>query len=159
MFTETIIVAVITFASGSIGALLGVIGSVISARINAKTKFGESLYLSRSSAYKNFLDAAVDFERNFNDLEKLSVLHSARNAADLMASELTRQRISDFMEKIQSRDFMSDDSRRIRCELVVAMQKDLLNLPKVKIRKRQESQKSGKELPILRRFHTRKSSR
>ncbi len=135
VFTETIIVAVITFASGLFGALLGFMGNLICARINAKTKFGESIYLSRSSAYKKFLDAAIDFEKNFYDLEKLSALYSARNTADLMASEPTRLIISDFMEKMQNRDFISEDSRHIRLKLVAAMQKDLLNIPTVKVRK------------------------
>ncbi len=132
---DTIIVALITFASGALGTIVGAVSSTLITRYNAQKEWSASFYVSRSEAYRHFLDTAIDYEQNNSDLIRLAKLRSAANSAELLASQETRTAMSQFRKRIEEKDFRSPAFSDARCKMLSLMQKDLLNIPAFKIQK------------------------
>lgn len=133
--TSTIVIALITFASGAFGAVIGAFGAVYAAKVTARQQLIQSLFSSRIQVYRALLDSAVEYERNFNDLKKLADFYASAHAAELLASEGTRKDIAAFQERIKDKDFHSDLMQSARERMLDAMQQDLLNVPEIRIRK------------------------
>lgn len=125
----------VTFLAGVVGGVFGFIGASKTARRNEDIKFGELIYTSRLKAYQELLNAATDCERHYQDVDKLAVLCSAKNAAELLASSETSKQLSRFVERIKAGDFKSDQYRTARNNLLESMKADLFNVPKIKVRK------------------------
>ena len=142
--TNTIVIALITFASGAFGAVIGAFGSVYAAKITARRQLIQALFSSRIQAYRALLDSAVEYERNFNDLKMLADFYASVHAAELLASEPTRKAIADFKERMKDKDFLSDSTRSAREQMLNAMQQDLLNVPEIRIRKSASVNRSGR---------------
>lgn len=133
--SDTIVVALITFASGAIGAVVGAVSSILMTKYNAQKEWASSFHKSRSDSYSHLLDCAVYYEKDFNNIAKLADLFSAINAAELVASDKTRSAISAFKERMLAKDFRSATFVEARSQMISAMQSDLLIIPSLKVRK------------------------
>lgn len=139
--SDTIIVALITFASGALGTVVGAISSALITKYNSQKEWRASFYASRSEAYQRLLDASVDYEKNNSNLEKLAALRSAANTAELLASQETRDAISSFRKRMEEKDFRSASMLGARDKMLSLIQQDLLCIPAFKIRKLRGFQK------------------
>lgn len=133
--SDTIVVALITFASGAIGAVVGAVSSILMTKYNAQKEWASSFHKSRSDAYSHLLDCAVYYEKDFNSTIKLAELFSAINAAELVASDETRSAISAFKKCLMGKDFRSATFVDARSQMISSMQSDLLTIPSLKVQK------------------------
>lgn len=97
---DTIIIALITFASGAVGAIAGVLGGYISARCAAQAELQKAVFSSfverRLSAYSEFHTAYGDYvctPCSERDVQKAQSFALAANKARLIASYETAQAI------------------------------------------------------------------
>ncbi len=91
--SDTAIVALITFASGAVGALAGLIATVVSAHINQKSQMDEIVvkecFKTRMDVYMEFLE--ISSKITLNDIGEVKFFEtiSCINRAFLVASPIT----------------------------------------------------------------------
>lgn len=127
---DTILVALITFASGFVGALFGYLTAGMSAKKQAEREARSMVFNARSSAYKDFLEALEHWAITPESPEAKALLFRKASEAALLASDQT----GTYLDKVQSyvlaysgkttsemrKQFLSDKSA-----LLDAMRKDL----------------------------------
>lgn len=119
--------AMMTFLAGLVGSLLGLVGSGLAAWVERSAKFREITFSRRELAYKAVLDAATDCERHYGDMDRLAAFYAARNAAVLLASNVTREGIEQFGRFVETGDFTSGNYKRAKQAVLDAMREDLLS--------------------------------
>lgn len=109
--SETIQVALITFASGAIGAIAGVIGGYISSRCAAQADLKKAVFSSfverRLSAYMEFLTAYADYLTlpcSDRSTEMTMSFGLVANKAKLVSSYATSEAITAFALFLPSYD-------------------------------------------------------
>lgn len=102
--SETIIVAITTFASGAIGAILGAIGTYLASKHSAKIQLQQSVlkeyFSARLRAFNAIYDAYERYAGNTDRLEYRIALLDAVNRACLVASRETAQALERFAAEV-----------------------------------------------------------
>lgn len=133
---------IITLISGLAGAVIGYLSVTKAAKISMDEKLALSLFTSKAEAYQALLTAATNYEHEFENLDMLANFYSALYLAQLLSSEHTRESLLKFAERVKSLDFHSENSLKIRLEMLDAMYNDLLNIPLIQVKKRGIIQKA-----------------
>lgn len=127
--TETAFVATLTASVSLVGALAGIITSLITSRISASVRLQEiSLQASiaaRIEKYGLFLDACIEYEKDFDNLEKKADMISALNVASVVAEEKTAKLMVEYLSQLLNTDFRSQRTRYVKDRLLAAMQSDI----------------------------------
>ena len=127
---DTVLVALITFASGFVGALFGYLTAGMSAKKQAERETRSLVFNARFSAYKDFLEALEHWAITPETPEAKALLFRKASEAVLLASDQT----GEYLDNVQSyvlvysnkttaearKQFLSDKSA-----LLSAMRKDL----------------------------------
>lgn len=102
--SETVMIALITLASGAIGAVSGAFATIFAARHGAKVQLQQSVlkeyFAARLSAFNAVYDAYKHYTRNADDLAMRIQLLDAVNRACLVASQDTARALEKFAAKI-----------------------------------------------------------
>lgn len=121
--TETIVIALITFASGALGTVVGAISTHKASKLAAKNQLQQiairETYAARLSAYQEVFEAHASLLSSGDDksLEKRFI--TAINRASLVSSPQTVVELALFQDSTLSRS-----ENRVSA-VVIAMQKDL----------------------------------
>ena len=127
---DTVLIALITFASGFVGALFGFLTARMSAKEQRKRESEATIFQSRLSAYSAFLEALEKWSKMVSDRAAKAHLFRMTSEAALVASVHTGQcldkvqayvlRYNDSVTKEERQQFLLDKS-----ELLSSMRDDL----------------------------------
>ncbi len=135
--SDTVLIALITFGSGFVGALFGFLTARMSAKEQRKREAEATLFQKRFNAYAEFLEALEQWAVSPTDLDAKAHLFRKVTEAALISSEETAH----YLDLIQAYvlKFKADISESNRAEflrnksaLLAAMRKDLSLLKKQK---------------------------
>lgn len=127
---DTVLIALITFASGFVGAVSGYLTARMSAKEQRKRESQAALFHSRLSAYTAFIEALENWSNDPTVLTKKAYLFRKTTEASLVASEDTWKcmdkvqlyvlRFSEDIPDSIRRQFLMDKS-----DMIKSMRKDL----------------------------------
>ena len=136
--SETVVIALITFASGAFGALTGIIGGIVSANIAAKAQMKQTViqeqFNVRVKAYQQVFSAHTTFSANENDPKRLEAFLTAIQQACVISSAPTSAALILWQETISPK-VPSSVRKAAMTDALIAMQRDLDNFTEPKIRK------------------------
>lgn len=104
--SDTVQIAIITFLSGAVGAICGVIGSHLSSKTSAKAEIQKAAldkyFNSRMNVYSNLMSAFESFNNNWKSEEFRVALYKEISCACLVASDKTHDALIKFQKSIPS---------------------------------------------------------
>ncbi len=136
--SESVLIALITFASGFFGALLGLVGVVISSKYSASAQMKQIViqeyFKKRSEAFTRYLTAIDNLAHNpFLD-ENIFAYTEAEQAAILVASPATAEKIHTFSSISQSAH-TEEERENAFSSMVSALQLDLIKYTEPSVKK------------------------
>ena len=135
--TETVFIAMLTASVSLVGAVAGIITALITSRISASVRLQElsvqASLAARIEKYGLFLDACIEFEKDFDNLEKKATMISALNMASVVAEEKTAKLMVVYQSQLLNLNFKSEKTQYAKHELLTAMQSDIhtITMPKI----------------------------
>lgn len=137
--TETVFVAILTASVSFVGAAAGVITALITSKLSASARLREISVQASMTAqiekYSQFLDACVEFEKDYESNDAKASMVSALNTASVVASAKTAKLMVIYECQLLALDFRSDNTRRAKHELLSSMQADIHTIRRPKIKK------------------------
>lgn len=135
--SETVQIALITFLSGFGGAILGLIGGIAAAKINANAQTKQTVvqeyFKRRADAFTRVFRADIAAIAYPKDIQSVQELRAAIEEALVVASPDTTVRLLLFRDAL-----LSHDDKRItsaKTDLAIAMQRDLTIFTEPKLEK------------------------
>lgn len=127
--TETVFIAIITASVSFVGAIAGIITALITSKLSANARLREISIQAALSAqiekYTQFLNACIEFEKDYDNLEAKANLISALNSASVVSSKNTAKSMAIYHGQLLALDFRSESTRRAKHELLASMQADI----------------------------------
>ena len=137
--SETVQVALITFLSGLVGAIAGVVGSVIAARTSAKAQIEQTVVQEYFKQRVNAFDAVLAAERELElanwSSEAKEKYSEVVSSACLVASPDASKAILKYHDAIIAHITDMDCLGDLKASAILEMQRDLAVFMKPKIEK------------------------
>ncbi len=138
--SDTVQIAIITFLSGAVGAICGIIGSHLSSKTSAKAEIQKAVlnkyFNVRMNAYTKLISAFDYWGNNIKDDVARSHLSKEITCAYLVASDKTKDALMHFQDACYSLSEENKDSKEFklsgnfvdaRIQLFECMHHDLLH--------------------------------
>lgn len=141
---ETILVSLITFGSGAVGAAVGALGVILASRCTAKGQVQQAviqaIFKERTASYRAVFDTRAAMLAAGRSSETVLAFSQALNAACVVASPQTALYLIGLRDAEQSGD--THLCQKILSALLSSMQKDLTTFDAPKVRKNLWNQRS-----------------
>ena len=144
--SDTVLIAIITFLSGAVGASLGAFGAIKAAKCAVTGQMQQTLvqesFKLRAAAYQNVLEAQISMSMARYSEESIAAFVKAVNTACVVASPQTSVYLMQLRKAEKVRDVLAVQS--IVTAALASMQKDLTVFDAPKIQENFWSQETTK---------------
>ena len=137
--TEAMFVALASAAVSLFGAAAGVLTALITSKHSATARLQEvsvnAVLEKRIAAYSSFLNACIEFEKDFENKDRLASLLSSLNVALVTSTEATCDLMLLYQGQLVALAFRTQETRDIKRRMIASMQNDLRTIQKPKIKR------------------------
>lgn len=142
--TETILISIVTFASGAVGAAVGALGVISASKHAAKGQMQQAIvqavFKERTAAYRSVFDTHSAMLAEKYSRETVLAFSTALNGACIVASPQTAV----YLMMLRDVELARNAQRRqsLLADLLASMQEDLTTFDAPKVRKNLWNQRS-----------------
>jgi hypothetical protein len=144
--SETVLVALVTFLSGAVGAAVGAWGVIKSSERASKGQMQQAImqefFRTRVSAYQAVFETQISMSAAQYSAESVAAFVTALNAACVVASPQTALYLMELRTAEATKNVA--DCRKVLPAMLASMQKDLTTFDEPEIRKNLWSQDTAK---------------
>lgn len=128
MISETVQIALVTFASGAVGAFFGYLGARYSANAQIRKSAMNAYFSARLDAYTLYYNKYAAYIQDANNPECLADLLNSISRVRLVSSDKTSallEELSQTLSQITPLSTPPEDFNWLRGQILVSMQEDL----------------------------------
>lgn len=128
--SDTVLVSLITFASGAIGSVCGIVGMYLATKSQCNAQARQLIFEKRSLAFFDLFSTMKEWGCDTHSDSAITSLFDAATKAGLLASKETASHLDTLMDYVETYGCENYDYKKfesVKNSVFLSMKKDLLN--------------------------------